>query len=778
MEMISNIDYWKQQFGLYPMLMNPKTSGIKYLMLNGGNRDFCLQTGSFNDVREVFYSEAWSTNTKNFLAFDNNYVYVYNWLNINKTGKYPIEKVKDNPNGFYAHLSSQSYKTPDDVVPHIIGIFRELRNLTKEKEPNKALNLLFRLLISIEDDYSKINSADWDIDENVVPPEFEYYVGRIKQIINSIAPDRNLILRHVSGALFQEAHKEVIYFDPQMDLFGGFSNKLITKNNLYSSVHYTPQYLARSIVENCLKQFDLQQTKSLKIFDPACGSSEFLIEALKQLKNSDYQGKIKVIGWDTSLSAVCTSKFLLKYEKESQWKNNKLEFEIKHVTDSLTEQWENDYDLIVMNPPFVSWELLNDKKSRDAVLDVLGKRIDGKPNQASAFFYKAAKSLQTNGVLGCVLPTTIFTADSYSKLRKEIREELSLNLLAKLGNYVFESALTDASFFIGKKATSNILPELIWSKNEKGIASDVLLDLRKMRLVNQKALDEKKYSIYTPSRFPIVSDDSWKIISFKENNFLFDVKRFVEDKQLAKVSDVFSVKQGIRTGNNKAFIISCDEYDAIPESEKKFYRQVINNDAIKNGVLELKNYVWYPYDSRGMMINNETEFQDLAPFSYERLSRFKDLLSKDRARKDINTWWHLSEHRAWLRKEEPRLYSTEFGKSDSFVFDKTGNFVAERGCAWIPKKEFEINDYYFYLSVFSSDIFDFLLSIYSKQIQSGYYLGQEYTMNIPIPNVHLQDMRKTDFYNRLVELGYELSNGNSYVKYAIDDIAKIYYPNV
>ncbi len=139
----------------------------------------------------------------------------------------------------------------------------------------------------------------------------------------------------------------------------------------------------------------------------------------------------------------------------------------------------------------------------------------------------------------------------------------------------------------------------------------------------------------------------------------------------------------------------------------------------------------------------------------------------------------MSEHRAWLRKKEIRLYSTEFGKSDSFAIDKTGAFVVERGCAWIPKKIFtDTDDYYFYLSVFSSDTFDFLLSIYSKQIQAGYYLGQIYTKNIPIPNIFLQDVRESEAYCRLVELGKELENGNLYVKYAIRDIVNIYYPNI
>jgi type I restriction-modification system DNA methylase subunit len=769
---IKTKEYWSQQFGLYPMLMQPKISKNKFLMLNGGNKDFCLQTVYSDNEKNNFFAESWSTNTKFFLVINNDTIYIHNWLD-KKSEKYDLKTISENSSKLYSYLSSKSYKTPDDAVPYIISIFRRLRNLIRKKQPEEALNLLFKLLISINDDYKRIDTSKWEISDVKIPPGFDYYVEQIRLGVNSISPNRDLILRHVAGVLFQEAHKDIIYFDPQMDLFAGFSDKLIANKNLYSSLHYTPHYLARSIVENCLKQLDLKK-RMLKIFDPACGSSEFLIETLKQLKNSNYDGKVKIIGWDTSSSAVCTSKFLLKYEQLEQWDKSNLNFEIKYVPDSLTEQWDNDYDLIVMNPPFVSWELLN-KKDRDSISDVLGSLYRGKPNQAVAFFYKAAKSLKKNGVLGCVLPTTLFTSDSYLNLRNEITENLSLNLLAKLGNYIFESALTDVSFFIGKKTEVKPLPQLIWSKNEAGNASEVLLDLRKMEAKNQMVIDEKKYNIYIPSRFPIVHD-SWKIISMEEEKFLNDVNRFVSTGQLAFVSDIFLVRQGIRTGNNQAFIISRKEYTEIPKSEKKLYRKVITNDSIKNGVLVLNNYIWYPYDSNGIIINSEKEFKKTAPFSYKRLLQFKNILSKERARKDLNTWWFLSEHRAWLRKEEMRLYSTEFGKSDSFAIDKTGSFVAERGCAWIPKKTFaNTDDYYFYLSVFSSDTFDFLLSIYSKQIQAGYYLGQAYTKNIPIPNVFFQGVQESEPYFRLVELGKELEAGHQYVSHSINDAIRIYY---
>jgi type I restriction-modification system DNA methylase subunit len=776
MNQLTYINFWRREFGLYPIPINPKNKENKYLLLNGGNKDFCLQTTSAVSDNASYFADSWSTNTKNFVVLADDDIRIYNWYD-NKTEKYSLKQIEENVSKFYTYLSSKAYKTPSDAVPFIIGVFRELRNLTGKKEPEEALNLLFRLLISIDEDYLKIDSTKWEIDNSVITPSnFDYYVERIRQAVNSIRPKRDLILRHVSGALFQEAHKEILYFDRQPDLFGGFSNKLATKNDNYSSVHYTPQYLARSIVENCLKQIDLQNKKSLKIFDPACGSSEFLIETLKQLKYLKYQGNAKVIGWDTSKSATCTSKFLLKYEQQTQWNNDTLKYEIRQVADSLAEQWDNDYDLIVMNPPFVSWELLKDKRSKEAVINTLGAAFkEGKPNQASAFFYKAANSLSKEGVLGCVLPSTIFTAETYSKLRGEIQEEFTLNVLAKLGNYVFEDALTDVSFFIAKKTTSEMSPQLIWTKNEKGVTEKVLCNLRRMELNNQPFVKEESYSIYSPPRFPVIAD-SWKVISLKEDDFLKNVRRFFLDGLLTNISEIFTVQQGIRQGKKDVFKITKDEYDLMPKEEKKLFRPVVDNEAIKNGQLFDYKYIWYPYNSCGLIYKEERQLENIAFFK-NTIKRFEQELKK---RAGAQEWWGHTRPRTWQYEKRIKLISTEFGKSDSFAFDKNGDFVVERGCAWIPKKEFNVDDYYFYLAYFSSNIFDLLLSIYSKQLAGGnwYDLGAKYTKNIPIPNVHLQDVKESDPYCRLVALGKELERGNAYVKHAIGDVVKTYYPNV
>ena len=174
----------------------------------------------------------------------------------------------------------------------------------------------------------------------------------------------------------------------------------------------------------------------------------------------------------------------------------------------------------------------------------------------------------------------------------------------------------------------------------------------------------------------------------------------------------------------------------------------MDNDSVKNGRLFDNKYIWYPYDQSGSIFNNEKEMKDIEFFN----NNIKPHKSDLKKRAGIQEWWGHTRPRNWQYEKQKKLISTEFGKSGSFAVDKTGAFVVERGCAWIPKKSFEHDDYYFYLSVFSSDIFNFLLSIFSKQLAGGnwYDLGAKYTKNIPIPNIYLQNVRESESYRWLV----------------------------
>lgn len=778
---ILNINDWRNNLGLLPMNLFLKQPPKKkeFILLNGGNGDFCLD---LSEGDKDYFSNSWSSNTNNFVRVGKENIEIYNWRK-NNIEEIRTNFVEENFKKFYTYLNEKSIKSENDIVPFTLRIYRELRNLINDvKTGTESLNALFYLLAIYEEQKSikDLNLEKWglnnNIEFNINETEFEKYLNKFSSgYSENIKPNVELILRHASGMLFQEAHYEAVFFDKSLDLFTGTLSGNYSTNLLqYSSTHYTPSYIARAIVEQSLRNIDYVNKARIKIFDPACGTSEFLKESLKQLKNSGYKGKVDIFGWDTSEVAIITSKFLLAYEKR-EWGDN-LTINLEKVEDSLSKQWDDDYDLILMNPPFSSWEQMN-KQQKGFVRNSLDECFEKKPNQASAFFWNAIHSLSDNGIIGCVIPSSLLIYDSYKKLRKTLDEIYTPLLIGKLGNYIFDTVLTDVSIIIGKKIKQQKKqPQILWTDNIKGVAPDSLRDLRKLQYSNNIIVDRPDYSIYNPNEFPI-NKENWKPLSYKENKIFEKIEKAVLTGSLKRVQDIFNVKQGIRTGNNRVFKISKLIYNSLPDNERKYFRPAVDNDSIKKGQLFENNYVWYPYSENGIMFNSEKLLEKHIPFFYKNyLLPNKNILST-RSRKSIKNWWFLSEYRAWLTSKYPKLVSTEFGNSESFAFDDTGNFVVERGNAWIPKKKVENDDfYYFYLGIFSSPFFNTLLSIYSKQLSGGqwWYLSKNFTKNIPVPFI-TDEIKNLSNYEMLITLGKEISKGKLPDFNIINDYVKDYY---
>lgn len=748
---------WRKAFGVYPINVKANTPN-QYALLTGGAGDFCLDVSPELD-KSQFDSIAWSLNTKNYIAIEKDGVKIFNWA---KDTVEPIKKrvVVDNIEKFYNYIISTSYTTSNDVVPFILGLFRKMRNITREKDaPIEALNYLYILLLSISQDVDRIDFDGYGISRVQIPYGFDLFIEDIRAGVKQIKPDLDIILRHCSGPIFQEAHRIVDTFFSDRDLFGDVSNKLITTLSDYSSTFYTPQYVARTIVEQCLRNIDTN-SQNLCIFDPACGSGEFLVEVLKQLHSLNYAGTVTIKGWDKSECGINTTSFLLRVAQKEYW-GDRLTICLKVVDDSLTEEWDNDVDIILMNPPYKAWELLS-KEERECVSGVFPYATT-KPNLAIPFFYKAIQSLKETGMLGCVLPSTFFTSDNYSSIRTELKELYISKLVGKLGNYVFENALTDVSIYVGQKKQGLDFTTLIWCNNEKGVAQKALCALRKIQCANIPESEEKGYSIYRPAMYPDINN-SWKIISKSDYNFRLKLSELIHFGLLVQLQSVFTVKQGIRTGDNRTFIISKEQYDNLTKNEKKYYRPSIDNGAIANGKTIIKNYVWFPYDECGLLIKTEEQLLSEAPASYERFLVVKEKLVNRKSISNKDHWWVLSRHREWLLKSDTRIVSTEFGNAKSFAIDVDGTFVIERGHAWIPKRKFSEEEYYFYLAFFSSSTFEKMLSIYSTQLAGGnaYVLSAKFTNQIPILSANLVRDRDMDAFNKLVQLGKAITSDGSW----------------
>jgi type I restriction-modification system DNA methylase subunit len=99
-------------------------------------------------------------------------------------------------------------------------------------------------------------------------------------------------------------------------------------------VFFTPPALARAVVEETLNALG-NPLPSLRIFDPSCGSGEFLKEAIRQLELRNYTGKLELLGWDLLPVPVQMSRFCFAFENLSQ-RAFSIEWNIEQ-TNSLTE---------------------------------------------------------------------------------------------------------------------------------------------------------------------------------------------------------------------------------------------------------------------------------------------------------------------------------------------------------------------------------------------------------------------------------------------------------
>ncbi|MCC6866567.1 MAG: N-6 DNA methylase [Ignavibacteria bacterium] len=758
---IKNIEKWQNSLGLYPLRLFNYTPE-QFILLNGGNNSFCIDFK--NELnKEKYLNYSWSSDVESFINFDNKKVFVYRW-DKNNVEEYEYNNISENLNLFYKYLGLINPTKENSIINFIMKIFRQLQNLLEKTDGKESLKALLYLLAATNEDSENFDLDKWgleQINKDIITTNKNDALNILIKTINNgitsrnLKPDLNLILRHSSGRLFQEAHFEAI-LNTQTQLWDLPATKVKSDTVTNKGVYFTPSFLTRSIVEECLKYFENKFPETITIFDPACGSGEFLKEAIRQLRINNFKGKIICIGWDISTIAIDMAKFILNFEK-NDWGTNNIEINLTTVIDSLLEKWPDNVNLLLMNPPYISWENLEENQ-RNVVREILDLNYKKNPNLASAFLWKAYQSLNEDNIFGCVIPSSLLNADSYNELRETLVSNLKIKLIGKLGSYLFYGALTDASIIVAKKSNSNTKNQttILWAKNELHSASDAIRGLRIFRNNNLLPISEKTYSVYNIN----LNSSHINPISYKSYELRQELEKRILSNSLVRIKDIFQIRQGVRTGKNSVFLIDKLFHSKLSSDEKKYFRPAITNQAINYGRLKIVDYIWYPYGEELKEITRETDLQKTASYFYQyRLKPNRNFLKN---RKEVTEnkykWWDLTRERKWLVQKSPKIVSTEFGNAGSFAFDKKGDFIIERGHGWLPKKDFTDDMYYAYIAIFNCNFFNELLYIYSKQISSNsWYLSSKFCHEIPIPNLFI--LFNTQEFTKLKEIGKKLSLG-------------------
>jgi adenine-specific DNA-methyltransferase len=757
---------WDNTNGTLSVTMNPKideNDSRLYVLLNGSAGNFCLDYTEDAFDKKIANERAWSSDTGYYVKISqNNNVVISRWWD-SYVEEIPFSKVEEKPQRFYEAIIKNSQKQTNGIVSFAKETFIKLRNCIPQSDNGQiSLRTFMYLLAALEENVETAQEIDkdkWKLEgfnnDWIAAHDWEWVYKAFKAGTNNTNLNMQLVLRHASNRLFQEAHREATRKEFQTALWGGTSRSY--NSGISDGAFYTPTPLVRTIVQESLwslgKAKELTERDSISILDPACGSAEFLREALRQLKINHYKGKVKITGWDISEIACEMSRFVLNYENNSEWAG---EVEINIETkDSLNINWVNgnSFDMILMNPPFRAFENLGERKS--IVLAQLGDLKTRQPDMAAVFLKKATEATADNGVLGLVMPHSLIGAETYKNLRNYIKEDIGMDfsLIARLGSAgLFEKAMIIPSVLVGVKKVKAFAHTILWTDHQQ---ESVYTALRKLRIYRSKDIPtpiiQKEYSIYDNQLLTEADQNAWKVNSYQMYQLSERLKSF------DTVGKLFNVKRGVDTGNNAAFLITKEEWLALPKKEQPYFRPCIMRNSITNGQLNDSLYLFYPYNSK-QIITEEILEEKLPQYLKIRLVKHKDKLKERKGFE--NKWWELSRPRSF--HDKPKLVSAYFGKAGYFAFDKSGKYLVGQSFAWLPKtKELDSEDYDFaYLALLHAPFVNKLLEMVCNVLEGGYFdLSKHYVDKMPLPDLSNADAGTLSY---LTKIGKNIHEGKEF----------------
>jgi adenine-specific DNA-methyltransferase len=800
---------WSSQFGLAlaPLFERDEVSEYEkhYVLLDGGHGTFALSVAEdeiWRDPKNVA-AWAWSSDSPHHVTVTDTKVAVLRWDQPSSVHVLPRSAVDRSLDDFYRFLTNDRLRSTKTVIDHLLSLFRKVRSLAYGADlPDDRSTDVFLLALAhlIVPDGAGASAGPWGIAEDtddlyksLNPRGLTSALDEIRQATGSLALLKlypALAIRHAGGQLFQEAHFE-LFRAPPIDLFGHVGAPQLKKVSR-GGAHFTPPALARILVEQAFANIgDVSNRDELTICDPACGSGAFLHEALRALRRLGFSGRLTLVGQDVSKPAITMAGFALRCAR-NDWSPLGGLYITLNVADSLASRAIPPSDIIIMNPPFISWGTQTPEQ-RIQLEAALGSGRSSRGDLSMAFVVRAMESLKPGGVLGTLFPASLLSLQASADWRTQLTEFGDVRLLASIGDYgLFTQALVQVACAViskGSAASDNRELTALVSSDDSRATGDALRCLRKVGVRPPTIpITEKGWSIFSLPTDALRTRVTWRFPSPEADAAI----RRIEEALPQTINDLFEVQKGIETGLDQALLLTETEWQKLPARERAHFRVATMSDSIRNAAVVRPYYVFFPYSDEGPLFSDAEAVKKAVPQFFSRhLAPYQTRLA-DRAqirRSGRQDWWGLTWPREWSTKRTPRIVTKYFTAEGGFVGDYDAKFLPVKGFAWFPTEllmdaadeVLETHDLLSaYVGLFNSQAFVKLLATYSPHVSGGQFtLEARYVDIIPLPN--LAELALDPVRGRLVtglaKLGAAVDVANAHWRTQTNDIVSDLYGN-
>jgi adenine-specific DNA-methyltransferase len=770
---------WAKLFGLVAVPMfDPRAKalprGVHSLMLDGSRGSFLLSTTGPKQLLDGPdpLRWAWSANVTHTVRItEEEQAVVRRWDSPDMVHEWPVPNASEARSLFRSFERSPEAPSAESVIARGVRTFRAIRGAI-EKQGGSSLDVVLAFNTVLAWVAQRETDKDIEIEfadairsvhttgmvsftpEQVSRSLRDYPIGDLARLLRNgdhatsieYLLDANLLIRHASGPLYQEAHKQLL-----MPAQPASQGELWSRDMLLVGterphslapkfVHHTPPSLARALVEVAMHFLDFEG--SLDVLDPACGSGVFLIEAMREASiQRDVPPEVVLRGFDQSELAVAMADFCVRNANPEKPGHSVT----IHAEDSLAIGDWGKPDIIAMNPPFVAWENLSDA-DREVVKRVLGPLHRGRPDLAFAFVVRGLKSLKRGGVMAALVPSSLLDGGSAKAIRAYITEsgEFQVRLIGHFHDFDYFDATVEPSFIVVSRSDREAPIQIVTAKS--GFVDKAIRALR-----SGKSVTRAGYELYTITKDDL-SPTRWSPQTQSSLQFV----KAITTNTPQTVADFFEPHLGIRTGKNSVFIVSENDLTRIcpTVNERRFFRPIA--DRIEMGLIQPSGYVFYPYAEDGtLLLSTEQELKSAVPNFYKQRLKPAEASLKNR-RSRYRNWWEVIEPVAtWLAAHTPRIVSQYFGHAGNFAFDAQGKYAVLQGVGWCWKHgDADEETMLAYLAVVNSTVFDELLASFCPSVRGGQYnLTRQFIERVPLPQLTRDDVRALSKIGRAIAAG-------------------------
>lgn len=442
-----------------------------------------------------------------------------------------------------------------------------------------------------------------------------------------------------------------------LKLLENYLELLIPKNDRkVNGAFFTPTYVVDFIIK------ETSPKNNDKCLDPSCGCGAFLI-GLVEYYQKTFKKSVKetikeniygsdILNYNVKRSKIILSLFgLLNNEiiEES-------DFNI-YCQDSLKADWENQFEIIVGNPPYVKFQDLSDD-NRIYLINNWKSIENGTFNLYFAFFELGYKLLTANGKLGYITPNNYFTSLSAVSLRQYFLQNKCVTRIVDFRHKkVFDAQTYTAITFANKKSNDSILFDKI--KDEQS-CSDFLISANG-----------------SPNYLENLQVEKWRLLKTNEQENIKIIERIG-----TPIKQLFNIAVGIATLKDEVFFIdSANEKNGYLTKttengtfliEKEITRPVYkisqfkSQKDIENNTLRI--ITPYHTNSKNAVPISEEEFIAKYPKCYEFLLSEKEKLEGRGKGKKVFSPFYVWGRTQGITRFGKKILNPTFSKHPRFLF--------------------------------------------------------------------------------------------------------------